>query len=420
MTKSRSLFLSFSVGMFVFSSVGISELESPTMAASVSSGIGASVTGNAAAGLSAGTLGAGAAATSHVAAHAAHGASTAAQAIAASQQAAMMFRMLMAKGVMDYFQRKEMDRANQVMAQKMEKLQKEVQSGKLTPAEFAAIKAAVEETYAKYSKIDPFKDKAVQPDAARSDKNSKSGSQDSLSASLGAKEEAAEKLGLQSGASDLARLESGPSALKNPTGKDSGTAQSSKGLSTGGSPNQAIGMMQTPGLAMMAGAQTPAQQSVSIQNTVHTEAGSKEKAPGAQVGRGLASIEFPGSGLDLDSELEMPEGPVAALSQDFQGGDESEHYSLLTQRTPASAHFGASLKSLLNPIKFQKNPFSTKLHTEEGIHLGLLLLFLAAAFLLGRKLNREKKIPRVIPEVILTPEKISYSKALAVKKQRKR
>ncbi len=126
--------------------------------------VGPSVTGNAAAGLSAGAMGAGtaAAATSQATAHAA---STAAQAIAASQQAAMMFRLLMAKGVMDYFQRKEMDKANQVMAQKMDKLQKELQSGKLSPAEYAAIKTAVEETYAKYSKIDPFKDKAIQPEA---------------------------------------------------------------------------------------------------------------------------------------------------------------------------------------------------------------------------------------------------------------
>jgi hypothetical protein len=418
----RSLLLGFTVGIFVFSSVGICEFNSPTMAETLPTSIGPSITGNAAAGLSTGAMGAGAAAaaSSHAAAHAAHGASTAAQAIAASQQAAMMFRLLMAKGVMDYFQRKEMDKANQVMAQKMDKLQKELQSGKLSPAEYAAIKTAVEETYAKYSKIDPFKDKAIQPDAVSPDKSSKSNTKDSLSGNLGVHEEASEKFGLQSGASDLAKLDSGASGLKNQIGKDSGAKDASKSSSPTGAPSQAMGMVQTPGLAMMAGAQNPAQQSVSVQNMIHTEAGSKDKETGAQVGRTPASIEFGGPGFDLDSDLEMVEGGVAMAPGDFERGDEYGHYSLLSDRTPSHSHFGASLQSLLNPIKFQKNPFSTRLQTEEGLHLGLLLLILFGAFFLGRKFNSEKKIPKVIPEVVLSPEKISRSKALVITKRRRR
>jgi len=415
----RSLLLGFTVGIFIFSSVGICEFDSPTMAATLPSSVGPSVTGNAAAGLSAGAMGAGtaAAATSQATAHAA---STAAQAIAASQQAAMMFKLLMAKGVMDYFQRKEMDKANQVMAQKMDKLQKELQSGKLSPAEYAAIKTAVEETYAKYSKGDLFKDKAIPPEAVALDKTSKSNTRDSLSGSLGVKEDAFEKAGLQSVASDLAQLNSGASGLKNQLGKESGATDSSKSSSPTGSPNQTMGMMQTPGLAMMAGAQNPAQQSVSVQNTIHTEAGSKEKEQGAQVGRSPASIEFGGPRFDLDSDLEMAEGGVAIAPGDLEGGDEYEQHSLLSDRTPANSHFGASLQSLLNLIKFQKNPFSTQLQTEEGLHLGLLLLILVGVFFLGRKFNSEKKIPKVIPEVILTPEKISRSKALVITKRRRR
>jgi hypothetical protein len=421
MTKIRSLLLSFTVGVFISSSVGLSDYESPTMAATLPSSVAPSVTGNAAASLSSGALGAGAAATSQATAHAAaHGASTAAQAIAASQQAAMMFQLLMAKGVMDYFQRKEMDKANQVLAQKMEKLQKELQSGKLSPAEYSAIKTAVEETYAKYSKVDPFKDKAIQPDAALSDKSYKSGSKDSLSGNLMVKDGALEKLGLQSGESDLAKLDSASSGLRNPSGKSSGALDSSKSSSNTGLPTQATGVMQPPGLPMMAGAQNPAQQSVAVQNTIHSEAGSKEKEQGAQIGRSPASNDLGSTRLDLDSDLEMPDGGVAMAPGDFEGAGEDERYSLLSGRTPANSHLGASLQSLLNPIKFQKNPFSTRLQTEEGLHLGFLLLILVGAFFLGRKFNSEKKIPKVIPEVVLTPEKISRSKALLLTKRRRR
>jgi hypothetical protein len=116
----------------------------------------------------------------------------------------------------------------------------------------------------------------------------------------------------------------------------------------------------------------------------------------------------------------MVEGGVAMAPGDFERGDEYGHYSLLSDRTPSHSHFGASLQSLLNPIKFQKNPFSTRLQTEEGLHLGLLLLILFGAFFLGRKFNSEKKIPKVIPEVVLSPEKISRSKALVITKRRRR
>jgi len=417
MTISRSLLLGFSFGLFVFSSVGISDLESPTMAPSLSGSIGASVTGNAAAGLSTGNMGAGAVAATHASAHAAHGASTAAQAIAASQQAAMMFKLLMAKGVMDYFQRKEMDKANEVLAQKMEKLQQELNSGKLNPAQYNAIKAAVEETYAKYSKTEPFKDKAIQTDSARIDKASKSSSIDSLSGSLGIKDDGSGKLGLQSGASDLAKLDAKSSELKNQTGKNLSSQDSTKAFVTNGSTNPAVGFLQTPGFNMMAGSQTPGQQSVSVQNSIQALAESKEKAQGGSTGRNPASVEFGGAGLDFRSDLEMSEG-VPMGSADFEELD--EHYSLLSGRTPASSHFGSSLQNLLNPIKFQKNPFSRKLQTEEGYHLGLLILLLVGVFFLGRKFNRGKKIPKVIPEVVLTPERRSHSKALVVKKMRRR
>ncbi len=83
-------------------------------------------------------------------------------------------------------------------------------------------------------------------------------------------------------------------------------------------------MVQTPGLAMMAGAQNPAQQSVSVQNTIHTEAGSKEKEQGARVGRSPASIEFGGPRFDLGSDLEMAEGGAAMAPGDLEGGDEYE------------------------------------------------------------------------------------------------
>lgn len=349
-------------------------------------------------------------ASAHAVAHA-HGASSAAQAIAASQQAAMMFRLLMAKGVMDYFQRKEMDKANEVLSKKMERLQRELQAGKLSAAEFAAIKSAVEETYAKYSKMDVPTDKAVSADLPSSDKLSKSSGMDSSSGTLTAQDESG-KSELQSGSLDLAKMDNQGSGFKNQNVKDTGVQDLSRGnLSNGlGSPN---GLAPASGVAMLGNAQPPAQPSISIQNSIQNDSISKDKSQGAQMARELASSSALGMGFDGSPDFESEDGMIPVESVDVER-DFDEHHSLLLERTPSQAQIGSSFYNLLKPLKFQKNPFSTKFQTEEGLHLGLLVLILGAAFVLGRGFSREKKIPRVIPEVVLTPEKRAHRRSGSV------
>ncbi|MFM8268977.1 MAG: hypothetical protein ACKN9V_02220 [Pseudomonadota bacterium] len=334
----------------------------------------------------------------------AHGASTAAQAIAASQQAALMYQLLMAKGVMDYFQRKEMEKANEALSKKMEKLQRELQSGKLSSAQYAAIKSAVEETYAKYSKIELPKDKPIQADSVESAKGFRTTNSDLSGGSSFVKTSGDEKSQPQLESMDIARMglqnsEGRGQTPKNPSGQDSlkGASENSPGIQGGI-------LMPNSGMAMTGGVQAPAHQTVSIQNSIQSETTPNGRGSQTLSGRGLASQDGEGkTEFFLNPEREeiesVPSLEFAKNEQNLDG-----HYSLLSESSPSRAQWGASIKNLLKPIKFQKTPFSTRLQTEEGLHLGLLFLILAAAFVLGRRLKGDKKVPRVIPEVILKPE----------------
>lgn len=348
------------------------------------------------------------------AAHAAHhGASTAAQAIAASQQAAMMYRLLFAKGVMDYFQRKEMEKANQVLAGKMEKLQRDLQAGKLTSAQYAAIKAAVEDTYAKYSKIEAAKDKEIQSSQNGGEKISKLNSLDLSGGSSATHKEERQKSELQS--SDLAQLDSSPRDLKTQSNQNSEKTESSKPSMDSSTTGVLI---PGQGFTSNSAGQTVPSQTLVIQNSLGTDTETKAQPTNSSASRGLANFEGGLSGFErFSGSFEGEQEP-----REFSGNSFEQDTDDFRQNSPGSeqrntiAGIGSSFHNLLKPIKFQRNPFSTKIQTEEGIHLGVLFLVLGFAFVLGRKFRSPKKLPKVIPEVVLSPEREvrSCSKSLTV------
>ncbi|NBT58153.1 hypothetical protein EBT16_05150, partial [bacterium] len=172
------------------------------------------------------------------------------------------------------------------------------------------------------------------------------------------------------------------------------------------------------GLPLAPAVQPSLAQTIAVQNPSNEESGLGNQNSGFQTSRDLASPEFRESRFETALGDEEAWASEDGAIQDL-GQYEREHsQSLLASNQPAlRPQFGSGLRKFLKPIRFQKSPFSTRLQTEEGLHLGFLVLVLALAFVLGRKLHTSKKLPRVIPEIVLSSEKQSRGQSLAVRRR---
>jgi len=348
-------------------------------------------------------------AASAAAAAAARGGGSAAQAIAAASEAGMMYRMLLAKGVMDYFQRKEMDRANQKMAEKMERLEKELQSGKLHPAQFAAIKAAVEEAYQKNAKSDLPKDPSTHSEGESSSKNS----QIDLNFDS-AKTQIQSGLGNGTDPSNSAPNPSDLAQLSNQKGNvlsDSRLSAQASGDGTSGlNPTQTSGAVQSvPSLNLAMQTFLPPSgmvQEESTKESVYRE----EKKSLVQDSEVVVNSESQdsGGGFYVDAEAEFMIEP-SHFGKEGDNGLVSSMVKVSKSKTSPLhlAEISAGIGRVLKPIKFQKSPFSVKPYSEEeGLHWGFLVVGFLVAYQWGRKRNSLKnRIPHIIPEVVLEPQR---------------
>lgn len=339
---------------------------------------------------------------------AAQSGSTAAQAISAAAQAGMMYRILMAQGVMDYLHRKQLDKANQKMAQKMEKLEKELISGKLNAAQFAAIKSAVDEAYQKHAKSNSPQERSVNPDFEKSE------NLDNL------------KMGVASPESQLSLLQGGNSDAISQSAPAPSDWVDHDSLNHGpklekpnsGLKNSDYAPTNTqPNIAMAPSIFSLGQGSVilpssdpsdpSTRTVIHEK---EEKRTFTQETQLQLNSQGETEGVDLSSAFDD------RLKDEFRYGTRSEgEYlrSLSEVNSPKvtkplkTAEMAGALKNLLKPIKIQKSLFSLEPYSEEeGLHWGFLILGLAVAYGWGKKKASVKsKIPHIIPEVVLAPQK---------------
>lgn len=344
-------------------------------------------------------------AATSVASGAAEGSSTAAQAIASATEAGIMYRMLLAKGVMDYFHRKQLEKANQKMAAKMEKLENELRSGKLNPAQFAAIKSAVEEAYQKNAKSDSPQEKPINPDP---EKNEKYGNLDGefdtaeipsrIQLAGNREQESSER---PSDLISLSSLQNQPRDEQSNTGlkKSEDASTSSQPMSGGLAPSVFSLTQNTPTLLPATG---------SSESPTSDFVKQKEKETFIRE----SQVELSRQSQEIEEHSFV--NPEEELSDEFEfipPSQISSSRSLVREISPKKsklfnlAEFSGGLRKLFKPIKFQKTPFSLKPYSEEeGLHWGFLALGLLLAYGWGKKRSSVKsKIPHIIPEVVLSP-----------------
>jgi len=343
---------------------------------------------------------------------AAQGGATAAQAVSAAAQAGMMYRLLLAQGVMDYFHRKQLDKANQKMAEKMEQLQRELKSGKLNQAQYAAIKAAVEEAYQKNSKSEVPQDKTPNADSSQSkaDSNLDFNQRERQSLRVDAVENNLEAKENKLLPKDLVQLTN--QNLKSST-------ESSEQNAKKGSENMLEKSSSVPGSAAPSGTLGGG---LFPMNIAHQQDGFGFVSPwGAVQEKVTEKTIYKDSKSETDqnsdhspvdlflepeerSSLDSWEAP----SDGSHGRDLASKGNLVQAESRPRywlSEVSGGLKRVLKPVKFQKNLFSLKPYSEEeGVHLGFLLLGIIGAYVWGKKkASLKNKIPHVIPEVILTP-----------------
>lgn len=333
-----------------------------------------------------------------------HGGSKAAEAIAAAADAGNVARMLMMKGVLDHFQRQEMEKSLAQMGKKLEDVKAEFKSGKMTAAEYAAVKSAVDQAYTKNSKADIQLDKSVDPASKGNPKLSNQSAANSTDGGNWAMSGRAKAAGtnsdtsLRNGNSDLAKMDLSSNSL--------GNQKTAKEKTSGGvSSAPANGFPSTGILPVMLTGATAIPTSLSDTKSNQEENDSEiERVLASQGNNSLGSGATDGAHFDGGSTEPMGD------SQDFQGNqmieeeepslsDDSRSDSLVTGVASAT-DYNQLFERLFKPIKFQKNLFSKRLHTKEGYHPGLLLLALAGFFLLGRRIHSNQRIPKVIPELV--------------------
>jgi hypothetical protein len=336
-----------------------------------------------------------------------HG-SHAAEAVASAHQAGQMAKLLAMKSFVDYMQRQQMEKALADLGKKLERVRGDVKSGIMTPAEYAAVQAAVNAAYEKGAKANLPADKDIDKSLLKSAEidSLKSNNQPDLLSQGGVNELGLEKKSAVLG-SDIAQIDANRNPFKllsneknTPSSDNSFGGQAKQGVS-----QRSSGMSSPALFGLPAGQGTPVNQ-VSVQAIVHNDNTGLEKSATGVGAKLQANRQNQASQEDFLDGLEDGESFLSEAS--FTGGENSR-----AGRSPASLMLGSdgeassfknSFRKILRPIKIQKNPFSTKLQSEDGIHPGLLLLLLLLAFVGGKALQRKRKNPVIIPEVILTPE----------------
>lgn len=357
---------------------------------------------------------------SSAASAAAQSGSTAAQAVSAAAQAGMMYRILMAQGVMDYFHRKQLDKANQKMAEKMERLEKELRSGKLNAAQFAAIKSAVDEAYQKNAQTQAVQNDSPQSPAEASEQlETKTSlfSSDPISNPDSMNSEVNKSSPTPSDVAALAALSNQAAPEKNH--KTAGTENPIKNQERG-SRSESEGLVITSPQSWVL-----LQKNYQEKNTEHkSEPTSKldlAHESDYQEVRKTFLREMSSENQEKTLEDNFTNNELLAervqditneswAINDQAKGDSGP--SLLrgtAKKTPAFsvAEISGGLKKLLKPVRIQKSPFSLEPYSEEeGLHWGFLILGLAVAYGWGKKKASVKsKIPHIIPEVVLAPQR---------------
>ena len=345
----------------------------------------------------------------------AHG-SKAGEAISAAAQAGMMYRMLMVQGVMDYFQRKEMDKSLELMSKKIEALQKEVKSGKMSQAEYAAIKAAVEEAYKKNSKHESPKDKEVAPNQPQGPSDKMSAQNSFNEGSVTAKSSELQTA-LQAETDlprDIAQIGNMPnSELQNGKSPTAEPMASGKASLEGLKPQDRGAMVGMNGMGWMPSPQQAGNTQIHIENASGSSVDAKNRNSGGMSGED--TVFAGGSYLGAEGrEEDTFEGSEDLGVPVFKAGGERIG-SAQGDSEPITSGWARGLQKLLKPIKIQKNPLSTQLHNEEGIHPLFLLALMAGSIWLGIRLSqKEKKGNVVVPEVILGQEPMPLSRSTEI------
>ena len=274
------------------------------------------------------------------------------QAIAAAAQAGMMYRILMAKGIMDYFQRKEMDKALENLNKKLETIKKEAAAGKIGPTQYAAIKAAVDEAYAQNAKMEAPKDKEIAPDLKlENGKNNLNFNESgNLDSSLKRNEE---KTALQ--AQDVLQ----PQNLESTEPKNSleakQTSPSSESKKEGdfGSPSG------SPQPLLVSDRINPVAQNLAIHNSAESDSSSKDKMAETKIQMNLEK-DF---NHEMGSERGVESTGVVLTQGDFEEGGtpiqgEKKNSSEL-QRAKTEAYFAGGMGHWLKPPNFTLKKGST-------------------------------------------------------------
>lgn len=346
----------------------------------------------------------------------AQGGSRAGEAIAAAARAGLMYKLLMDQGVMDLFRRKEMDKSLELMNKKIEALQKDVKSGRMSQVEYAAIKAAVEEAYAKHSKHDAFKDKEVAPNQPQgpSDKMSAQNSFNEGSVTAKSSELQAALQGETGLPRDIAQMGNMPNPeLQSGKSLTAEASASGKPSLEGLKPQDRGAMPGMNGTGWMPIPQQAGNTQIHIENASGSLVDAKNRNSGGMSGED--TVFAGGSYLGAEGrEEDTFEGSEDLGVPVFKAGGERIG-SAQGDSEPITSGWARGLQKLLKPIKIQKNPLSTQLHNEEGIHPLFLLALMAGSIWLGIRLSqKEKKGNVVVPEVILGQEPMPLSRSTEI------
>jgi len=346
------------------------------------------------------------------------------EAIQASKEAGSLVKLLALKGFMDSLQRDKVQRSLEQLNQKIGAVKQEAVSGRISPIEYQAARIAIEQAYANQAKAKLPQGIELPPTQSLPNSQNGFGSAPNSNLSTSGPNSLGGKDGsLQSANSrnDLAQLDAPIESLKKQNGASGMGGGNSAGSNVGGA-----GLMGLSGLGNTAlGGSLVAGVNPNSHNSVHVElssdsssqakndSSSEKRQLGENGGFDDETGEFGGSALTLDLDTQNGDSVQLVPSQ---GSVRPNQRSLMSVQE--SSGLMKNAKDLLKPIKVQKNLLSSELISEDGIHPLALVFFFLLVFTVGRYRGKKRRVPTVIPEVVLSEEQkpLSQSKAITIRK----
>ncbi|NDC25277.1 MAG: hypothetical protein EBZ49_14280 [Proteobacteria bacterium] len=289
-----------------------------------------------------------------------HGGSSHAQdAVSAAQVAGQMAKMLAVKGFLDYMQNREMQKALDNLGRKIEVIRNDVKTGTMTPAQYEAARAAINNAYERNAKVDLAPEKEFDK-SGLNEPNHELVSFQSAEGMNKAPVQESSAFKNQSFGSDVAQLDPSKSAANSKSVEPGVGTERATSASSAGKEN--LNSAQMNGMLPLGAASGGG---VVPNNEIHVHVGeannlsSSDKEALRKKGAGASGY----SQEEVDSDEWEGGGANPLVSHEGSGADGDwslqSRYQGATLLTQGGEKYGSGTawKKFLKPIKIQKNPF---------------------------------------------------------------